>query len=79
MAIMTCMYCVPKVDEMCGLKKLPIPILYAVKWGVVVGLEKTTLAADGGAKAICATIQFALFVTKVTSGLAQGLLLKKNG
>jgi hypothetical protein len=73
------MQCVPKVDEMCGLKKLPIPVLYAVKWGVVVGLENTTLAADGGAKAICTTIQFALIVTTATMGLAQGLSLKKDG
>ena len=79
MAIMACMQCVPKVDKMCGLKKLPVPMLYAVKWGAVVGLEKTTLAAKGEAKAICATIQFALFVTKTTMGLCQSLLLKKNG
>ena len=64
---------------MCGLKKFPIPMLYTVKGCMVMGLEKTSLAVEGGAKAICATKQFALLVTKATMGLAQGFLLKKNG
>ena len=67
---MSCMQCVPKVDEMCGLKKLPIPMLNVVKWGAGVGVEKTGLAEDWGAKAICTTKQFVLFVTEATMGVA---------
>jgi len=66
---------VAKLHKICGLKKFPVPLLDTVEWEVAVGVEKTILAAKGGAKAILATIHLAFQVAMVAVGLVWGLLL----
>ena len=54
---MSSMQNVAKIHEFGGFKKLPIPVLNAMKWRVEVGVEKTSTTAGRRSKTVLATIQ----------------------